>query len=318
MNNDFNKYELDIELSPEETAAIDRLMKSVADADDREVDYDAMLDSIKRRAAGEGIFVFPAKKKTKKEGLLKRFAMGAATAAAVFAVGLFAMTMINKLSADKDQSESPAVDAYVSESASGVKRTSRPTNNTAADTKAPSAITDTKHTEPVLEPVSTQSPEALPATQEPAPVELPDVSVLPTSFPMRGGSAGYLDLDPFEEEPLTASDLVPVSLPDCMNLRTDTGTPGDTSNLSAIAEGESDGQEYSYTCTVVHDLDVDLNVGMAMYKYDETSGHITCIWRISEDSFLVVEFDGFDLESAEEMLFSLVNESSRVELSPAA
>ncbi len=314
MNNDFNNFGIDTELSPRESAAIDSIMKHAADRENGEVDYNAMLASIKRRAADEGIVVFPAGRKAKKESIWKRIALGAATAAAVFVVGLSVLFVLDSLSSGGQSSNHSSAEAFVSGEPSGSKQGSSP-SITALSTKAPSPGIK-KETSSPNEVESAHS--AAPVSRETDSAESPELSPFPTEFTMRGGSAGYLDLSSFENEPDNADDLVPADLPSCMVVMPQVDDLPESPNLSVQAAGESDGKTYSYTCMSVSDLVVDLDVGVAMYKYDEESGHITYIWRISEDTFLVVDFDGFDLESAEELLSSLTNDSIRIDATPAA
>ena len=316
MNDNVIKIDFEAELSPEESAAMDRLLASVSADDNSRVDYDGMLARIKAAASKEGIVIFPSAAGKKRRGLIKRIALGAATAAAVFVVGLAAMLVLKTVldddasggtAADIDAyaTKVPAADHSSAEAAEPVKLTKQPSDSVKI-TSAPAEEPD-----PVKNPAD-----------DPVSPDQPELSPFPTEFPMRGGSAGYVELDPFADEPEAPSDLVPLDLPSCMNVAPSYALSTDEPNLFAEAFGEDDGKEYSYNCTVVYDLDVDLEVGVAMYKYDEESGHITYIWRITEEAFLIVDFDGFTVEEAQELLASLAEEPDRIdglsELMPAA
>ena len=83
MDDKLRTIEFDTELSPEEEAAIDRLLTEAAEADDSEVDYPAMLARIKAAAKEEGIVIFPSRKE-KRARIVKRVFTGFAAVAAVF------------------------------------------------------------------------------------------------------------------------------------------------------------------------------------------------------------------------------------------
>ena len=298
----------DLELSPAETAEIDRILSETAALDDAGVDYGAILKGVKAKAKAEGIVIFPSAKAKKRRDLAKRLALGAATAAAVFVVGLSALFVLRQLG--DDEYINGQVDALASEK---------------ADDKTASNVTHVKTTlAPRSESNATEEPDKRGESGDPMnhiadtaeATEEPD-RPLPTEFATKGGSAGYVDLDKFREDPAAPDDLVPVELPSCMNVIRAEDPVFGPREISVEASGEADGKEYSYSCKVVHDLDVDVEVGIAMYKFDEESGHITYIWRISEDSFLVADFDGFDKEAADELLQSLVGEA-QAEETPAA
>ena len=308
LNNDF-----DSELSPAEAASIDRILRETAEFDDSSVDYDAMLNGLKARAKAEGIVVFPAARTKKKNGLAKRLALGAATAAAVFVVGLSAMFVLNRIGSGA--SNSSPIEALVPDDAK------QDGDKTVSNIVTAKATLGPKEDQPAATEAvrsGSESPISVVDTDAPEETLEPDYSPFPTEFPTKGGSAGYVDLSSFDEEPAEPEDLVPVDLPTCMNLRQPSEHEFGDPTLSAEAFGEADGQEYSYTCTVVYGLDVELEVGVAMYKYDEESGHITYIWRISEDAYLMVDFDGFTLEDAELLLSSLTEEPVKITADPAA
>ena len=316
MNEDMIRNVPETELSPEEFEAIDRILAGVAAEDDSRVDYSGMLRRVKEKAREQGIVVFPAARAKKRGGLVKRIALGAATAAAVFVVGLAALLVLKTVLGDDAESPAADVDAYVSDKADSENAVKEPVKNTAVVTSRP--LDGTKNP-------GTYNPPAAESTSEPADPAftlLPDISPLPTEFPTKGGSAGYVELESFESDPSDSSDLVPADLPTCMNVMPPREALPTDSAISAEAYGEDAGKEYSYTCTVVYDLDVELGIGVAMYKYDEQTGHITYIWRISEEAFLVADFDGFTPEEAQELLASLTELSGRVdgfaELLPAA
>ena len=294
---------------------MDRLLASVSAEDNSRVDYDGMLKRIKAEAREEGIVVFPSAAARKRKGLVKRLALGAATAAAVFVVGLAVMLVLRTvLGDDASGGISADVDAFASNAPaenhdSAVAETAKATRRPADSVKITGAPAET--------PDTVKKPD-----EDPVSADTPELSPFPTEFPMRGGSAGYVELDPFADEPEAPSDLVPLDLPSCMNVAPSYALSTDEPNLFAEAFGEDDGKAYSYNCTVVYDLDVDLEVGVAMYKYDEESGHITYIWRITEEAYLVVDFDGFTVEEAQELLASLAEAPDRIdglsELMPAA
>lgn len=307
MNEELFKNDFDTELSPEESAAIDRILAGISAEDDRRVDYDGMLRRIKAAAGSEGIVVFPSDRAKKRKGLVKRLALGAATAAAVFVVGLAAMLVLRTVLDDDAEAPVVGTEAYFSEKPVKDAHDSTPVKHTAKATSAPKDNTKVTNAPaaPVTEPTS--------APEEPSLSVLPDLSPFPTEFPMRGGSAGYVELESFETAPEDAADLVPADLPPCMNVMPVDDPLLPVPNLSAEAAGADGGNEYTYTCTVVSDLDVELEVGVAMYKYDEESGHITYIWRITDEAYLVADFDGFSLEQAQELLTSLAEFPERVD-----
>lgn len=94
MKDNIKELNLENELPPEESAAIDRLLSDFAEAENSEVDYASMLASIKAKARKENISVFPAA--GKKRGTARRVLTGVGAAAAVFVVGLAAFAVIRR------------------------------------------------------------------------------------------------------------------------------------------------------------------------------------------------------------------------------
>lgn len=294
--NDDNRNEFDIELSPEESAEIDRIMRETAQLDDAEVDYDAILKGVKRRAKKEGIVIFPSKREhgAVRRGVLRAALAGAAVAAAVIAVGFGALSLAKQaFPAPRGDS---SVDAYVSEPVG------------ANDTKAPaptSAVISTEATETVnrsTAPAYTVVPE----TPEPDLTVDPFFTPLPTETAMRGGLTGYVLLDSFDTIPDEIREILPADLPPFMSSK---GI--EDPFLEAKAYGLAGDEEYLYVCRVMTRDEVELlegeaplGVGVAKYTVSDT-GELHYVWRITEDVYLDVEFSGFDRLTAEELLLEL-------------
>lgn len=295
MNDETLKNNPDTELSPEVDAAMHRLLSDVSERDNSGVDYERILGDIKRKAASENIVVFPSAKTAKKRRNLARFAAVAAAAFLMIgAASLVASHMLNK-----ENNYSASMDAAVS----------NPPESAKIDDKQASAFT------PIPTSVITNAPEehnyeinteaAFAVATEPVIIsEMPtdepiEFSPFPTEFPTRDGVAGYVEIEAPESEPLEPSELIPSELPEFMDVKESTDP------FEAFAYGNSDDEEYCYTCQMLHDIDAELDIGVAQYNINDFSGTISYLWRISEDTFLYVEFTGFDRERTEGILASL-------------
>lgn len=297
--NDDHINEFDIELSPEEEASIDRIMAEAAALDNAEVDFDAIYMGVKRRAAEEGIVIFPSKRDRRantRRGILRAALAGAAVAAAVLAVGFGALTLVKQVFPES-KGNNVIADATVSEDASASLKTA----------KAPSPTSAVVDTEPGEE--GTHMFSAVPATQEPDLTEDPFLTPLPTETAMKGGVMGYVLLDSFDFVPDEIREIVPDDLPAFMV------TKGiEDPVLEAKSYGVVEDTEYYYECRKLSvfdieqgETDIELGVGVARYSYDETALTLHYLWRISEDSFLRIDFLGFDRYSAEDLLLGMAN-----------
>lgn len=309
MNDELFSTGYDAELPPGESEAIDRLLSGVAGLEDRDVDYKAMLRGIKARARDEGIVIFPSAGAKKRSNIIRRIALGAATAAAVFVLGFTVMKVVDRVTesspdaskhtAAADPETTHSGDKTVTFTKSPAVVTETPVYNNSSDTAETPAADGTEATEPVN----------VIETSAPVESDVPETSPFPTEFSMRGGTGGYVELAPLDREITVVSDLVPDDLPGCMTIKR-----VDEPALGAYAEGVYDGQEYSYTCRVLYDVDSDLSIGVARYKLKDDSDKVSYLWRVSENTFLEIEFTGFDRKEAESYLLTLAD----ITLEPAA
>ena len=308
MNDEMFNNDIDYELSPEEASAIDRILYETAKYEDGKVDYSAMLRDIKARAKKEGIVIFPSQRTKKRAALARRIAAGVATAAAVFVLGFAVMSVVNNAKAGGKVSISDQIAANepaVTQTGDKIVNTAKaPTKTTEVPVQSNSDVAETFTSAPVMtkEPVSEHS-------DMPVFTPEPEISPFPSEFPMRGGTIGYIELDAMDGVLTSDNAPVPEGLPECMSIKRINGV-----ELGAYAAGEQDGKAYSYTCIVLHDVESDLSIGVARYKLTEDSDKVSYLWRISEDTYLDIEFTGFDKAEADEFLISLAN----ITIEPAA
>lgn len=300
MNDELNKNELE----PEELIALDRLLTRTAGQDDAQVDYAAMLEGVKARAAKEGIVIFPSakanRKKERRRSLIRSTVAGFAVAAAVLIVGFAAVKGADLLFGQNDPKN---VTADVSGDESSK-------HDTIVRTKAPVATEQSAY-------YSESAPEVTDAVMTPVPAatEIPDMTEdpamtsMPTEYPMKGGVVGYVLLDSFDAVPDEIDELIPEDLPAFMEAK---GI--DEPFLEAKAYGIVDEKEFTYVCRMTDNIDSELSVGVARYSMNTDTNTIHYLWRISEENYLDIEFVGFERFFAENMLLSLVP----AELSEAA
>lgn len=318
MNNTEFENELNFELSPEENDFVDRLLRETAEFEDEKVDYEGMLRAIKAEAKKEGIVIFPAAKKQRRASVRKVIA-GLSTAAAVLAMGLAVLAIV-KTNVKKTDISPEAMKGDVTEAAI------LPTSN--ADAVSPSELSSDH--EPSENAYSTRNPEltSVPATEEPAPSALPVVSgsslpdnsplptaayngegkkdppsdeiTMPTGFPTRGGYVDYSLIAAFYAEPESTDQLIPEALPEDMPAK----ESPDELMVYAASPAAKDETVRFYSCRVTDERDDDLEVGVARCAVNN-DGSIRMLWHASEETWLLVEFGGIELEYAEQLLTTL-------------
>ncbi len=274
------------ELSPEESAAIDRIMAQAAAEADAEVDYDGMLKAIKARAKAEGIVVFPGHP-AKKKNAVRKVLTGFAAAAAVVAVGFAVYGSVKLLT--------PAKQPADQRSASVISGDPDNSADTVISSKTPSGIQSSVVPFTPTEEVATPLPT----------VAAPDPTPFPTDSPItKGVGVGFVDLTSFVHEPTTCDDITP-DLPEFMAVKS-----SGSGDLEVKAFGTSGMNRYYYSARVVKDPRTELSVGVARYERDAASNTIKYMWRITSGSLLEIEFSGFDFDSAQTALLSLLYKMS--------
>lgn len=277
-------------LSSEEEAEIDRILKMASAEDDAKVDYKAIHDAVIEKARGEGIALFPTQRTGKRKKTLWRVLTGVGAAAAVFVVGFFAISLIdrsftslgrsNSFDAPHEVDNLGSKDAYVP--------TSAPSSEPASETGMPSSADPTV----IID---------IPATADPTFPAKGEVltTPLPTDCLNNSAKVGYVLVCPFTTDPVDPSELLP-ELPGSYEAEF-IGT-----ELYASAEGVYNGSEYYYKCFVsrFYFSDASLGVGVARMTVEET-GLIHFIWRVTEDCRLEVYFEGFTETEAIALLKTL-------------
>ena len=318
MNND--EYELDMmkSLSPEEEAAIDRILAETAAADDAEVDYAAILDGVRAKARAEGIAIFsPAAKKPvrKKLAVWAKVLSGIAAAAAVFVVSFFAVnsllgTQKAPSSADQqahnifdsDKKGGPSYSAEDSQTLSPHAVADDTINTFSPAARGSSAPAETQNgvipspTEDIAA-VVTEAPDPTPSFEPIDPV-IRTATEIPTELPVKGGVEGYFLIEAPDGELSRSDELIPAGLPAFMERVIYDGMP------RVYARGVEDGKVYAYSCMAVSDIESDLGVGAARYRAS-LSGEISYLWRIGESSYLLIDTEGFTREEGDELLRSI-------------
>ena len=293
MNEETMKNEY--ELSPAEEAELDRLLRETAEADNKEVDFDAIHDAVLKKAREKGIYVFPAKKAAKrpaakKSGLARSIWTGAAAAAAVFVIGFTLFAVLNGINGNSSNNKT----AYGESNDSAVK------HGDAVVTKAPETSVPEESFEPAFTPDTVMTLAPVTPTADAARITLE--TPLPTEYPMRGGVAGYTLLAPFTVNAEEPAELLPELLPEIREL-----TSSDE-ELTITAAGENEGRDWCYKCRVLssdsEEADTSLGVSVARYTTD-FAGIIRYVWRVSEDSWLEITLIGFEREAIDEMLLSI-------------
>ena len=276
--------DIDIKLTPEEEAAIDRALSETAKAETSEVDFDAIHDAILKKARAEGVVVFAKpKKKERTPGRAKRIIAAVSAAAAVFIVGFAAFAVLrngfgyfeNMQSASADDNPKRG-DAVVSTDAP----------NKQGEIAAPTFFA----TELPVYPTA-QATEAI----DVHPVGTP----IPTEYAMKDGSlVGYIAINCFTVEPPDSVYLIPELMPEFVEL-----TAFDAS-IAVSGFGKDFERTITYKCRVTADEDLSLGVGWARYKLGN-EGEIELLWRVTEDCWLSVNVSGFKLEETVELLKSI-------------
>ena len=300
MDDKLRTIEFDTELSPEEEAAIDRLLTEAAEADDSEVDYPAMLARIKAAAKEEGIVIFPSRKE-KRARIVKRVFTGFAAVAAVFILGFTVLTATKVITpfdgfssktAFDDAHQSPSGDVIVPGEHHGGKNDVGQNDHPSSTAYVPSSTVDPVIVtpDPIIDPEVTPSPDQSGMVVEPTPV--------PTEIAERGSLTGYVWLGTFLGDPADPMYLVPGELPDFMEAE-----QSDV-ELFVRAEGKSEEGYKFYSCRVLAEYEVELMIGAARYRANDT-GSVHYLWRVTDYTFLEVELIGFDRAEAESLLISL-------------
>lgn len=287
-----NEYENNMirELSPEEEANIDRLLRDTAAFDDSKVDYDRILSGIRRKAKAEGIAIFPAAKKSdkKKNGRIVRGILsGFGAAAAVFVVGIATFTLLTGLG-----KQSLAPSAYDNQ------KSTREEQTESAATFAP--ITPDHHSASDVE-IVTQAPvEPASRTEVPeptllqtfAPIDPVIISQRPTESPAACDDVTYIEIAVPDGSPASAGDLIPAALPEGMTVE-------ESETELEVAARSEDGLYYS--CRALLETPADLDTGEL--RCSESDGaKLEYLWRIGESSCLEFEFIGFTREEAETLI----------------
>ena len=312
MNDKLFEDEMMNELSPEESAAIDRIMMSVAGEEDAEVDYDGMLRRIKKAAAAEGISVFPSaksreKKRGRREGrkgasdLVRTLLIGAGTAAAVFAVGFALLSVLGKYGMKSEAPSAHVDDMRNEQAASPAESIASSTGIISEDKNTPIASFASSTEQPTNAPEITPEP-----TQEYVITEMPVITadpgfneIIPTSYPTKGGTAGVADLTAFVTDPAILEQLIP-ALPEYMQAK---AVPEENAVYANGYDYET-GRDRSYTCRMIEDADAELPIGYARFA-DNEEGLVHYIWRVTELTYLDIELSGFTRAEAEELLATL-------------
>lgn len=278
------EMELDTELSPEEEAALDRFMRETAEKDSADIDFDGLHTRILEAAKKEGIVVFPKRAKSSRDSFIRRMLPGAAAAAAVFVVGLAVLAILNRL----PKSGTPnGQTAYADTPTGGDK---------VVFTDAP------RMTESMLLPTNIAEPTALVIPTESFDIDnstkAPEITALPTEYPVKGGTAGYTVLASFTQDPVSSLELLPDGYSDRFKK-----VVAEEDALSASATGEDEDGLVFYSCRVT-DVDDSIAVGVARYTLNE-AGLLRFVWRVTEDCCLDIIVEGFDRPAAEELLLTL-------------
>lgn len=317
MNENGFENELNYELSPEESAAIDRLLSSTAEAEDMEVDYDGMLRAIKARARAEGISVFSAKKaraaskKPAEKGsrVLRGFFIGAGAVAAVFVLGLTGVLAMKLLGTKTAAPAAPDINANVDSSDSkhayasaDAERTYLPEESSEQTSAPTEAALITNSPAETAAPVVT---ELVPATFTAEPIYTPEVTAdpfatsIPTSYPVRGGFIDYSCLAEFSEDPTLPEQLLP-EFPTDMFISVDP----DTLYVYALGSDPDSDNVFYYSCCPAVSPDEDIEIGCARVFTGDT-GELRYVWRVTESTFLDIDLEGYDRETAEQLLLTL-------------
>lgn len=301
---------MNTELAPEESAYIDRLLEETADADDMEVDYDGMLRAIKAKAREEGIVIFPASPRRPRFSAKKVIAALSATAA-VLAMGLGILLM----SKTAIKSTAPSADAEPAGTTAQEAYATNKTQLTAAAThdaqKTPDSVPGTPSSEAPM-PTSrsaTEDPAGPTAEPDPAFSEIApsitditeNIITMPTGYPIRGGRVDYLLIAAFYAEPENAEQLIPEALPDDMPVKE---SPDELMVYAASMTAEKHESVRFYSCRITDERDYDLEVGVARCKTG-IDGSLEMLWRVTEETWLSVEFKGIEAEFAEQLLTTL-------------
>ena len=284
MNADELAFIDSLGVSPADIEAADRLIADVAEKDDAEVDYEAMLRRIKAAAMEQGL---AAKLNAgKKKARTRRILRWAASAAAVLVAGLGVLGMVKMM-------EGARKGAY-----DGMGDTAA--YNEPEATEAVSATEDVKSV-PTAGPAVTEAAVTPVPTAEPAaPTEVNvfvPASPLPPEIPIRGGVRGYTYIEGFTA-PFTSGGLYFDRLPDYMSVEPYEGY------LGYIARGVDEEGCFRYIdCHLADASSSDLEPGVAIYTIKDHGG-ISFVWRIDEDYCMYIDFDGFTYSEAEAILLS--------------
>ncbi len=295
MNYDDLKTEYEIgTVTDEQLDAVDRLLASIADREDSEVDYASMLRNIKAEAMERGLASKLAYGKDKKAAASKRRRrlIGiAASVAAVFAVGIGTLSVLRSFNAksmpNQDVSDHMAWLGDTTPTDIPLATDGAVSAGESAATKDPSyGFTD----EPAFNtPESTDFPFAVNTTP------------LPTEFAVKGGMRGYTYLGCFDT-PETVSAIVPSAVSGVMAVEPYEDGFGYT------AKGDIDNGLCSIDCRIERAGESDIAEGAAIYTLHD-DGRIGFVWRINTDSIMYVEFSGFEYSVAEELLLTFVIEA---------
>ena len=313
MNDDIRK-DLYYELTPEEEAAVDRVLNEAANAADFDVDYASIYRRVKARAANEGLVVFPgarkadsrkaaARKAARKRNALRRVLTGVAAAAAVFVMGFGVYGAVRHgILPGLSSKEAQAPQEQLAAADSTEKRggsSSAPTENARAEETAAPVYSPA--------PVQTESgPMVIVWTDEPVPATDEPITPEPTEYAAEDMTFGFVELGAFDTAPDELQELVPEMLPDMEDMRGSTG--GGEDPLQVFVTGAIDGEGYDYTCEVLPEVDEELAVGFA--RFEQTAeGELIYIWRVTDTTCLKVSLTSFDREGAEMLLsrFALDN-----------
>ena len=292
MNNEKLTTEYDTEdvmdVTAEQLAAVDSLLRSIGAEEDSKVDYNGMLRGIKAKAMEQGLAAElnrgRGKTAAERRKKLRRIFSIAGSAAAALVVGVGILSVISHGS----KSIQPGGDTVGHDALNDA-------------TSAPMAVVTSAPTQKGGNPEPTLDPAPL-ATSEPAlptdNTETVESTPLPTEYAIRGGVRGYTYLGCFET-PEELSALVPEVVNETMVVEPFEDRFGYT------AKSRTDGEWRYIECRLEDADEASEPEGAAVYTVKD-NGNVSFIWRINGDKVMYIDFEGFEYSVAEEILLTFI------------
>lgn len=277
---DFEEIKNEELLTPEEDARIDAMLTQAADERNAEVDYDAMLAAIKRKASEDGLLVFSPEEKRQKSApsrLMKRLSHIAMGIAAACVVGLGVAALVSKSGSDVGDRTANLPDITPQSDAL----------TTAEPISSPSAWEQIDGTEGPFA-VGTDTPKVSGGVDDP----------VPTAVPVRFN--GHVETVRLTELGVITQNSQLITDGICAAV----GNYEEYGRILRV-RASAKGGVVCYDCTVIGFSPYETDIGYAEVEFRSASSFVV-YWRVNANQYFLIHISGFDYNETVELLNTFV------------